>query len=102
MKTTLATLVLIGVIVMHTAAVIAADGPADLGIITGSEKGTYYRFGLDLQKIVKPSGINLAVHPSKGSIDNIYAVYQQPGVQIGIVQADVLAYITRVQSNPAL
>jgi TRAP transporter TAXI family solute receptor len=51
---------------------------------------------------VKPGGINMIVHPSKGSIDNIYAVYQQPGVQMGIVQADVLAFITRVQSNPVL
>jgi TRAP transporter TAXI family solute receptor len=97
------TLVLVAVIVMGAAAVVPATGPsADLGLITGSEKGTYYRFGLDLQKIVKASGINLTVHPSKGSIDNIYAVYQQPGVQMGIVQADVLAFITRVQSNPAL
>ena len=81
--------------------VVSAQG-ADLGIITGSEKGTYYRFGLDMQKLVKPAGINVTVHPSKGSIDNIFAVYQQPGVQLGIVQADVLAFITRVQSNPVL
>jgi TRAP transporter TAXI family solute receptor len=80
-------------------------GPAlaqDVGIITGSEKGTYYRFGLDLQKLLKPSGINVTVHPSRGSVDNIYAVYQRPGVQLGVVQADVLAFITRVQSNPLL
>jgi TRAP transporter TAXI family solute receptor len=80
-------------------------GPAlaqDVGIITGSEKGTYYRFGLDLQKLLKPSGLNVTVHPSRGSVDNIYAVYQRPGVQLGVVQADVLAFITRVQSNPLL
>ena len=100
MKTVLIALVSSLVIFAH-AGVASAQG-ADLGIITGSEKGTYYRFGLDLQKLVKPAGINLTVHPSKGSIDNIYAVYQQPGVQIGIVQADVLAFITRVQSNPVL
>ena len=74
----------------------------DVGIITGSEKGTYYRFGLDLQKLLKPNGFNVTVHPSRGSVDNIYAVYQRPGVQIGIVQADVLAFITRIQSNPLL
>jgi TRAP-type uncharacterized transport system substrate-binding protein len=27
----------------------------DVGVITGSEKGTYYQFGLDLQKLVKPN-----------------------------------------------
>src|SRR5438093_4570251 len=73
-----------------------------MGLITGGEKGTYYQFGLDLQKLVKPSGTNLAVYPSKGSIENIHAVYQRPGVQMGIVQSDVLAFVARVQSDPAL
>jgi hypothetical protein len=74
----------------------------DLGIITGSEKGTYYQFGLNLQRLAKPAGINVTVHPSKGSIENIEAVYQRPGVQVGIVQSDVLAFVSRVQSDPVL
>jgi TRAP transporter TAXI family solute receptor len=77
-------------------------GATDLGLITGSEKGTYYQFGLNLQRLVKSHGINLAVHPSKGSIENIDAVYQRPGVQMGIVQSDVLAFVARVQSDPVL
>ena len=36
----------------------------DMGIITGSDKGTYYQFGLDLQKLTKPTGVNLTVHTS--------------------------------------
>jgi uncharacterized protein len=75
---------------------------ADLGLITGSDKGTYYQFGLNLQALVKPNGIDLAVYPSQGSIENIYAVYQKPGVQMGIVQSDVLAFVSRVQSDPVL
>src|SRR5262245_27850479 len=75
---------------------------ADLGVITGSDKGTYYQFGLNLQQLVRPQGIDLTVHTSKGSIENIYAVYQRPGVQMGIVQADVLAFVARVQSDPVL
>jgi uncharacterized protein len=74
----------------------------DIGVITGSDKGTYYQFGLDLQKLVKPNGINVTVHPSKGSIENIFAVYQRPGVQMGIVQSDVLAFVARLQSDPVL
>lgn len=74
----------------------------DMGIITGSDKGTYYQFGLDLQKLVKPTGVNLTVHTSKGSIENIFAVYQRPGVQLGIVQSDVLAFVARVQSDATL
>src|SRR6266436_3292002 len=73
-----------------------------MGLITGGDKGTYYQFGLDLQKLVKPAGINLTVYPSKGSIENIYAVYQRPGVPMGIVQSDVLAFVSRVQSDPVL
>jgi uncharacterized protein len=74
----------------------------DMGLVTGSEKGTYYQFGLDLQKLVKTSGINLAVYPSKGSVENIFAVYQRPGVQLGVVQSDVLAFVARLQNDPVL
>src|SRR5206468_3591706 len=62
----------------------------------------YYQFGLNLQSLVKPSGINLSVQTSRGSIENVYAVYQKPGTQLGIVQADVLAFVARVQSDPVL
>ena len=75
---------------------------ADMGLITGGEKGTYYQFGLNLQTLAKPQGIDLAVFPSKGSVENLYAVYQRPGVQMGIVQADVLAFVSRVQTDPVL
>src|SRR5919198_1882192 len=75
---------------------------ADLGIITGSEKGTYYQFGLNLQALGKANGLNLSVYPSKGSVENINAVYQRPGVQVGIVQSDVLAFVARVQTDPTL
>jgi uncharacterized protein len=75
---------------------------AEMGIVTGGEKGTYYQFGLNLQALFKAHGIDLSVYPSKGSIDNVFAVYQRPGVQLGIVQADVLAFVARVQSDQVL
>jgi TRAP transporter TAXI family solute receptor len=75
---------------------------AELGLITGSERGTYYQFGLNLQALAKQHGTALTVHPSKGSIENIFAVYERPGVQMGIVQSDVLAFVSRVQSDPVL
>ena len=78
------------------------SGAADLGLITGSERGTYYQFGLNLQTLVKAHGIDLAVHTSRGSVENVYAVYQKPGVQMGIVQADVLAFVSRIQTDPVL
>jgi len=75
---------------------------ADVGVITGSEKGTYYQFGLNFQALGKPNGVNVTVYPSKGSVENIYAVYQRPGVQLGIVQSDVLAFVARVQTDETL
>lgn len=74
----------------------------EMGIMTGSDKGTYYQFGLNLQQLVKPSDIDLKVYTSKGSVENIFAVYQRPRTQMGIVQADVLAFVARVQTDPAL
>ena len=90
------------VVVLLVLASVGVGLAEDVGVITGSEKGTYYQFGLDLQKLVKPNGINVTVHPSKGSIENIFAVYQRPGVQLGIVQSDVLAFVARLQSDPVL
>jgi len=52
--------------------------------------------------LVKRGGINLSVYPSKGSVENLLAVHQRPGVHMGIVQSDVLAFIAGVESNPAL
>ncbi len=74
----------------------------EMNIMTGSEKGTYYQFGLNLQQLVKPKGIELGVKTSSGSIENLYAVFKQPKTQLGIVQSDVLAFVSKVQSNPTL
>jgi uncharacterized protein len=93
-----------GIIVGTTLAVstAAVASAADMGIITGSEKGTYYQFGLNLQKLMKPNGINVTVAPSKGSVENVFAVYQRPATQLGIVQSDVLAFVARVETDPVL
>lgn len=80
----------------------AVGGAADLGLITGKEKGTYYQFGQDLKTLAEKYDIQLRVEPSNGSIENIYAVYKRPGMAMGIVQSDVLAFVSRVQSSPAL
>jgi uncharacterized protein len=77
-----------------------AVAATDLGIITGGEKGTYYQFGLNLQGLAKQHGVNLSVYPSRGSIENVFAVYQRPATQLGIVQSDVLAFVSRVQTDP--
>jgi TRAP transporter TAXI family solute receptor len=74
----------------------------EMGILTGDEKGTYYQFGLNLQELMARHGIKLKVYPSNGSIENIYAVYKKPAAQLGMVQSDVLAFVSTVKSNETL
>jgi TRAP transporter TAXI family solute receptor len=74
----------------------------DMGITTGNKRGTYYQFGLNLAQLVKARNIKLNVLDSAGSVQNVYAIYKAPGVQLGIVQSDVLAFITKIQSDAAL
>jgi TRAP transporter TAXI family solute receptor len=92
------------VLLLAAALLLPATGSlaAELGIVTGSDKGTYYQFGLNLQQLLKPHNIALNVSTSKGSVENIYAVYKRPRTQLGIVQADVLAFVARVENDPAL
>jgi TRAP transporter TAXI family solute receptor len=80
----------------------AVAGTMDLGIVTAPAGGSYHRLGEDLKKLVKSRGINLTVYPSNGSVDNVYAVSQQRGVQLAIVQSDVLAFVADQRGNPAL
>jgi uncharacterized protein len=94
--------ILAGIVLGIGTAAAAPSAPVDMGIITGSEKGTYYQFGLNLKRLVSPHGINLTVATSKGSVENIFAVYQRPATQLGIVQSDVLAFVARVETDPVL
>ncbi len=73
-----------------------------MGIVTGGPKGTYYQFGLNLEKLVKQKGINLSVANSNGSVENVFAVYKRPNTQMGIVQSDVLAFVAKVETDPVL
>jgi len=73
-----------------------------MGVVTGGTKGTYYQFGLNLAQLVKSRGIKLNVYDSAGSVQNIWAVYKAPGVQLGVVQSDVLAFVAKVQTDPVL
>jgi hypothetical protein len=67
-----------------------------LGIATGGPTGTYIQIGQNIRDLAAPQGISLEVRESKGSIENVYAVRQTPGVQLAIVQSDVLEYIRRI------
>ncbi|MDX2441300.1 MAG: TAXI family TRAP transporter solute-binding subunit [Desulfobacterales bacterium] len=74
----------------------------NLGMMTGSKKGTYFQFGLNMMELGKKYGFDLHVYNSRGSVENVYAVYQRPKTQMGIVQSDVLAFVLKVKSNKTL
>jgi len=83
-------------------AVAAEDEQDFLGIITGDVKSTAHQIGMDINALVMRSNIHLAVFTSRGSVENIYAVYQRPGNHLGLVQSDVLAFVAKVDSDPRL
>ena len=71
------------------------------GIATGSPAGTYFQIGEDLSMLMKKEKLKLQVNSSHGSLDNIISVYYRfPKAQLGIVQSDVLAYISTKKSEP--
>ncbi len=74
----------------------------DLGVMTGSKKGTYFQFGLNMMEIAQKYGFDLHVYNSRGSVENVYAVYKRPKTQMGIVQSDVLAFVLKIKSNATL
>ena len=94
-----------GFFVLALLAAVVAAGPAiaqNMGIVTGGPTGTYIKIGGDIQTVSEPSGIDLTVHESKGSIQNVFDVRKRRGVQLGIVQSDVLGYIRDIQPDPEL
>ena len=88
--------------VLVAAALAGVAAGTDLGLITGNEGGAYYQLGQDLKRLLKTNGVNLTVHPSRGAVDNIYAVSQRPGVQLAIVQSDVLTFVAAQHANPTI
>jgi len=89
-------------IILFWAAMYGMSSAADLGIITGSKKGTYFQFGLNMMDMARQHGYNLHVYNSRGSVENVYAVYKRPKTQMGIVQSDVLAFVLKVKTNKTL
>jgi uncharacterized protein len=99
MKKKLLGVIFVLFVLMVTASFVAAQ---DMGIITGSQKGTYYQFGLNLAELVKSRGIKLRVDDSAGSVQNVFAVHKSAGTQLGIVQSDVLAFVAKIETDPVL
>ena len=72
-----------------------------VGVISGGLDGTYARIAADLAAVLD-DGDTLRVLPilGKGSLQNISDILALRGVDIGIVQSDVLAYAKREKLYP--
>ena len=85
------------------AALIALPGAAcadtAIGIVTGPKTGTYFAFGKNIAQIAAKDGIRVDVKPSEGSVDNIKRIDSSENAALGIVQSDVMGFLSRSR-NP--
>jgi uncharacterized protein len=82
---------------------VAQANAGTVGVISGGVDGTYVRIASDLAAVLD-DGDRLRVLPvvGKGSLQNITDILLLRGVDIGIVQSDVLAYARRKQLHPGI
>ena len=79
----------------HNSTVTRVNG-GRVGIISGGIGGTYIRIATDLASVLDDSDrVRVLPIMGKGSIQNITDILYLKGVDIGIVQSDVLSYMKR-------
>lgn len=69
------------------------------GIVTGRAASTDQAIGRDLAALGAECGLELTVAETAGSLENAAALRDRPGVQLGIVQSDVLDYLRAFQAE---
>jgi TRAP transporter TAXI family solute receptor len=67
-----------------------------VGLVTGTISGTYIQFASDLSTVLdSPGKMRILAVLGKGSMQNVEDILKLHGVDIGIVQSDVLTYIRK-------
>jgi len=69
-----------------------------IGMVTGSNTGTYIKFGQHIADVAKQNKVFVEVKTSEGSVDNINRMNSKENAGIGIVQSDVIEML-RASSN---
>lgn len=74
-----------------------------VGIVAGGIDGTYIRIASDLSAVLD-RGYDLRILPviGEGSLQNVADALYLKGIDIGIVQSDVLAYVKREGIHPSI
>jgi len=75
-----------------------------VGIVSGGIEGTYLRAATDLAYVLDGTSDGLRIFPiaGKGSLENIWDLVFARGVDVALVQADVLAYAEREKIFPKI
>ena len=74
--------------------------PRVLVMTTGSEGGSYHRFGLAMQRELAKQDLELQLRPSRGSLDNLQRLTDGSGeVQLGLIQSGTELLLEPGQRN---
>lgn len=73
----------------------------EFNMATASERGTYFAFCHDMQKVVAaPAHLELGCLPTAGSVENVKRLRYDVGVKLALVQADVFqAFMNAAHSD---
>ena len=71
-----------------------------IGLITGGVDGTYIRVAADMAAVLDTAAMRVVPMVGRGSVQNIDDILHLRGVDAGIVQSDVLAYIKQRRLLP--
>ncbi len=81
----------------------ARTNAGTVGVIAGGIDGTYARIAADLAAVLdEPDGLRVLPILGKGSVQNISDILVLRGVDVGIVQSDVLAFARRERMLPGV
>ncbi|WP_083897474.1 TAXI family TRAP transporter solute-binding subunit [Azospirillum sp. B506] len=110
MKASIIRMLTVGACIVSLAGMASAADPrgvnansGTVGIVSGGVEGTYVRIAADLASVLD-DGDALRVLPmlGKGSVQNLKDIALLKGIDVGIVQSDVLAYAKRERLLPNL
>ena len=85
------------------AAAITRANSGTVGVISGAIDGTYVRIAADLAAVLDdPDRLRVLPIIGKGSVQNLSDIIYLRGIDLGIVQSDALAYVTRERMFPGV
>ncbi|MBR0647836.1 TAXI family TRAP transporter solute-binding subunit [Plastoroseomonas hellenica] len=83
-------------------ALAARANSGTVGIIAGGIDGTYIRIAADLAAVLDSERLRVIAMIGRGSVQNIADIMLLRGVDLGIVQSDVLAFARRERLFPSV